>query len=190
MALPLPGPVAVRAADDLQKNAYDPSTRRGVIEQPRGSNRGASINVYNIAAGVPEGSYWCASAVYYRLIMAAHWLDLSMPADMLVANGFGAAAASSYAEWAKKHGRWIPVEEARAGRIAPGKGDLVCFDIPGEGGIHHIGFVLSAGASGVRTAEGNTHLDGEVTRDGYCVAVRRRSWEEVGPGGGFVRLGV
>jgi len=188
MSLNPPGPVAVRAADDLKKNAYDPTTRQGVIESPRGSNRGPAIDIYNMAAGVPEGSCWCASAVYYRLLMAAHALDVDLPADLLLANGFAAAAAGAYADWAKRHGRWIAIDAARSGSIVPMKGDLACFDIPAEHGIHHIGFVLSAGKGGAVTGEGNTHPDGELTRDGYCVAVRRRSWEEFGPAGGFVRL--
>lgn len=50
--------IARRAAQDI-----------GVCEDPPGSNRGKQIDEYNLFAGSPLGSFWCATAsgLWYRV---------------------------------------------------------------------------------------------------------------------------
>lgn len=173
MSLSPPGPVAVRAADDALANI-------GVLEDgPPYENSGRYVNIYLASVGLDPGEPWCAAFVHFREVTAAHVLGVSM-------SGFPrSGAAADYAEWAREHGRWF---SADSGEL-PMKGDLCCFDIPSEGGIHHIGIVLGGDGGGFDSLEANTHPQGEVTRDGFGVFQRRRGYAELGATGGFVRLG-
>ena len=175
--LPAPGPVALRAVSDAEKNV-------GVTEDgPPYLNSGTSVNLYLNAVGLGPGYAWCAAFVEYREMAAAHALGVSLPPDF--PRGTFAAAAGDWAQWAKEHRHWFSDINEN-----PKRGDLVCFDIASEGGIHHIGIVACDGDdTGFCSIEGNTRADdSDPVRDGYCVARRTRTYGNIGPGGGFIRL--
>lgn len=173
-----PSDVARRAADDALLNVG--------VREVGFTNTGKYINVYLASVGLPPGLPWCAGFIFYRLLSAAERVNEDMPK---------AVPKSGYTpDWknaAIRAGKWIPVAEAKAGRFKPLKGDLACFYFPVMGRIAHIGIVVKNGdKSGFVSVEGNTSDDdpGTVSRDGGGVWKRRRTYQSLGVGGGFIRL--
>ena len=89
-----------------------------------------------------------------------------------------------------KHGLWIRVSDARAGRVKVQVGDLALFYFASKKRVAHIGIVVEVHSWGVVTVEGNTGPDTGtvVNRDGDGVYKKSRTWAELGSLGGFVRL--
>ena len=130
--------IAVRALTDV-----------GVCEVPPGSNRSGVIDAYNAMVQVPEGSYWCASAV------SAWWRDAG--AD--VPGKLGSASCDVWMEWGKKSGRWS---------ATPVIGAAVLYGVPTD--ASHIGVVVRLDPS-LFSVEGNTTLDG-YSRNGELVTLK------------------
>lgn len=117
----------------------------GVVEMPPGSNRSGVIDEYNLRAGVPPGSYWCASAV------GAWWKDC------------GAEVPPGYAScdaWLRWRGGLSPV---------PTPGAAVLYGRPGD--ATHIGVVVRV-TPVLLSVEGNTTLGGEFNRNGIAVDLK------------------
>jgi len=168
-------PVAVRAS-------YDALGVVGVAETTPHENTGKAVDTYLSSVGLEPGEPWCAAFVYFRLLQASKELKTPLPNGISSMTGKGAAV--SWYDYAKRLGSF---DAATAG-TEPARGDLALFEI--EGGIHHIGFVVSYNADTdlIRTVEGNTHPQGELSRDGWGVFARSRSRSEFGAIGGFARL--
>lgn len=182
--LPLPGPIALRAATDAEANVG--------VQESGGENRGKAVETYLRAVGLPAGNPWCAAFVRYRLEAAAAALKSALPSS-LPDSGW----CPSYYEWARVHGYWIPVgpivtaiSDGRQAPQMPRRGDLCCFWFAAKGRHAHIGIVTVVEARGVRTVEGNTGPDfgTEVEREGDGVFAKLRRWSALGVRGGFVRL--
>ena len=176
-AYPPLNPIATRAATDALANV-------GVSEDgPPYDNRGRDVETYLDSVGLGAGNPWCAAFVFYRLRVAAR--ELGVPLPISVSTMLGKGAAASWAEWGRARRRWYGAGSG----YHPRRGDLACFYIESENGIHHIGIVLDSDGDGVTTVEGNSHPDGVASRDGYCVAKRARAYSAFGARGGFVTLG-
>lgn len=177
-----PGPIAYRAAQDAIAN-------EGVSEDgPPYENRGDNVERYLASVGLAPGNPWCAAFVNYRLHRAI--IELGHGTGWELPQSSAAGAVITWANWAKATGRWFTSEQSE-----PSVGDLVCYDIESDGdhGLHHMGIVTLAPeiadeVHDFETVEGNTHPEGTPKRDGYCVAKRARSYDELGPEGGFIRL--
>lgn len=164
----LPGPIAVKAANDAVSNI-------GVREE--GRNDGKYIRVYQKSVGLNPGDPWCAAFVYYRLQKAASVLGLPLP-EHVPCSGW----TPDWAKWGKNRGMWMDAKW-RPGGVQ--KGDLALFYMPHMGRIAHIGIVIGRWKDGVVTVEGNTNDAGG--RDGDGVYRKERTWKEFGEYGGFVR---
>jgi hypothetical protein len=129
----------------------------GVREEPPGSNDGPRIAEYRAAtAGSAPGVPWCA----YFVSWAAGQAGAPIGEE-----GQGYGAVEEIEAWARRTGRFLPVE------ALPQPGDLILF------GGRHVGIVESVNGDGsLATVEGN-HQDA-VSR------VQRGRFE----GTGFVRL--
>ena len=128
--------IARRAAQDI-----------GVCEDPPGSNRGVRIDEYNNLAGVPVGSFWCASAC------GAWYRESNVPAP----TGF-----ASCDNWL----RWLDSNDLRSQK--PVIGGIVLYGVGSD--AQHIGVVVRLHPY-VMTIEGNTTLDG-FSRNGEFVALK------------------
>lgn len=129
----------------------------GICEDPPGSNRSGRINEYNSAAGVPAGSYWCASAVtaWWREAMESLNLPVQLPP--------GSASCDHWMEWAKTTRRW---------QSAPQIGAAVLY---GHGNdAKHIGVIIRT-VPLVLSIEGNTTVEGAnfgSSRNGVAVSLK------------------
>lgn len=149
-ALWTPAPwLPVTASDLAQAIIRTAIAAVGCSEDPDGSNRGPQVDQWNTAAGVPVGSYWCASFVgaVYRACGAR------VPA--------GHASCDNWMAWAKRFGFW---------RDAPVLGGAVLYGVPGD--AKHIGIVIKL-APRVLSVEGNTTIEGSAfERNGTTVALK------------------
>lgn len=121
----------------------------GILEMPPGSNRSGVIDEYNRLAGVPVGSYWCASAV------GAWWRDAGAP---FLPPGY--ASCDRWMAWARSTGRWTGT---------PVPGAAVVYGQPGD--ASHIGVVIRTDPI-LLSIEGNTTLGGEYSRNGVAVDLK------------------
>lgn len=119
----------------------------GICEDPPGSNRGIRIDEYNTLAGVPKGSYWCASA-------AGAWYKES---GAKTPNGY--ASCDSWLYYCKKNSLFIS---------EPVIGGIVLYGIIGD--AQHIGVVVRLYPY-LMTIEANTTLDG-YSRNGEVVTIK------------------
>jgi hypothetical protein len=120
----------------------------GVCEEPLNSNRGPEIDVWNLRAGVPVGSFWCASAA------GAWWRD----AGLDVPKGY--ASCDNWMTWAKVTGRWS---------ATPGLGAMVLYGVPGD--AKHIGLVIRVTPICL-SIEGNTTIESGFSSNGIAVALK------------------
>src|SRR5215813_7754666 len=95
MNLPLPGPIALRAAEDAEANVG--------VKEAGGDNHGKFVEVYLRSVGLGPGAPWCAAFVHYRLQEAARELGLELPDDF-PASGY----CPDYKNWARRNGVWLP----------------------------------------------------------------------------------
>lgn len=136
----------------------------GVMEQPEGSNRGPEIDVYNVAADAPLGSFWCMSFVHFCFDQAARNIGLANPFPHTA----GCLQAWQLASRARKT---ISKAEALAdlSKIKPG----VVFILDHGGGLGHTGFVKSCIGGTLRTVEGNSNPNGSSNGIGVFELSRR-----------------
>lgn len=135
----------------------------GVREAVGKPNRGALIDTWNLASGVPVGSPWCMSFV--RAMYAKAGVTLG-----------GGASVGNFEAWAKQHGELVS---------RPFKGDVVCYDWNGDGWPDHVGLVERVLAlrwrgrvfvGWVQTVEGNTSSGSRGSQDNGDGVYRRRRW--------------
>lgn len=120
-----------------------------VCEEPLGSNRGACIDLWNKAAGVPAGSFWCASWA------ASVWRRAGAQLPPFP------AACDDWMRWAKRYGHWD---------THPSYGAAVLYGVPGD--ARHIGIVVRL-TPFVGSIEGNATVEGsQFERNGTAVAVK------------------
>lgn len=120
----------------------------GVCEDPLNSNRGAEIDAWNIQAGVPVGSFWCATAA------GAWW----RAAGLEVPKGY--ASCDRWMDWGKATSRWS---------AAPAYGAMVLYGVPGD--AKHIGLVVRV-APLTLSVEGNTTIESGFSANGIAVALK------------------
>jgi hypothetical protein len=143
--LPLTTPQLERSIIDAARHHL------GVCEDPQGSNRGPEIDAWNLAAGVPLASFWCASfvAAMYRACGAE---TPSKGRD---------ASCDEWMAMGKRLGSW---------RAAPSLGAAVLYGVPGD--AKHIGIVVRLTPL-VLSVEGNTTVEGsKIERNGTAVALK------------------
>jgi hypothetical protein len=131
-------------------------TQLGVVEVPKGSNRGPEVDEYIKSVGLnPTGKYsWCMAFVYWCHEKAA--LSLGAPNPMLKTGG----VMMQYNKRKDTNGNKTPMP-----------GDVFIMDY-GKG-LGHTGIVESVNTDGtVSTIEGNTNDEG--SREGYEVCRRKR----------------
>ena len=114
----------------------------GVKEDPIGSNRGKEVDEYNITAGAPLGSPWCASV--------QHWTGKKV----------GLQLPNAYSpSWFPKR-KIIPPEEVRSGDFA----GVYSHKLKR---IAHLALVEKVEENRVITLEGNTNAEGSREGHGY-----------------------
>jgi hypothetical protein len=175
VSLPLPGPIAKRAAADALANV-------GVTEQG-GNNRGKYVETYLAAVDLDPGDPWCAAFCRFRFEQAAKVLGLTLPASF-PDSGY----CPDFSAWGKGRKFWLPVSSS-VSRDELAVGDLCLFWFASKGRHAHIGIVVEVHPWGCYTVEGNTgpEVGDGVNRDGDGVYKKRRDWSEFGTSGGFVR---
>jgi hypothetical protein len=175
MSLPLPGPIARRAAADALANV-------GVTEQG-GNNKGKYVEIYLDSVGLDPGNPWCAAMIRYRFEAAAAALGLTLP-RAFPDSGW----CPDYSNWARERGLWLPISSDES-RDELAAGDLCLFWFASKKRHAHIGIVTDPEPWGAWTVEGNTSAETGtgVNRDGDGVYKKRRDWSEFGAMGGFVR---
>lgn len=122
----------------------------GICEDPVASNRGAEVNQWNRDAGVPVGSYWCAS------FAGAMWkrAGLQVPA--------GYASCDVLLAWGKRTGRFSQHVPSLGALVFYGKGD----------DAHHVGIIVRT-APLTLSVEGNTSVESGYDRNGIAVQLKR-----------------
>lgn len=136
----------------------------GQKEEPKGSNSGPMVDKYLAAAGVPKGSAWCMSFVYWCTSEAAKALNLQNPLFRTggVMNQWYHVPAT------------MKVHEPQAGDI---------FIMEFAHGLGHTGFVEKVEGTMIATIEGNSNEDG--SREGFEVCRHTRPITAIK---GFIRL--
>jgi hypothetical protein len=153
---------------------------QGTCEQPRGSNRGATLAKFFAAdsykpAGKDEGYPWCAAAVSYWV---ARWLN-ECP---IAKDYFGhippprTARAFGLSEWAmtgsgKGCFQIITPSMLQTKQTKAMAGDISVLE------CSHCGIVIAGGFTNFACVEGNTDRAG--SRDGWEVAKRPRTPSEI-----------
>lgn len=132
------------------------------IKETGGANRGPLIDRWNRECHVPEGSFWCMSAV--QGVFAEGAADINIP-DQLKPDSAGCFDLMNRVpkEWLIDH---------KDGQ----RGDIAIFT------FSHCGIVLANNGNGTYDMwEGNTNNDG--SRDGYMVCVKNgdhaRKWNQI-----------
>ncbi|MCB2206162.1 peptidoglycan-binding protein [bacterium] len=139
----------------------------------RADNCGPWVRLYMSGKEGPS-QYWCAGFARFILRQATETLGIPMPVT-------GSVSCDRFAAQAKSAGLFLPESEARSRGVPPGSLFLVRKH---SSDWTHIGIVIEATGSHIRTIEGNTNDDGE--RNGYEVCERTRSYRKKD----FIRLTV
>ena len=120
----------------------------GILETA--PNRSPRIDSYNLAAGAPIGSYWCASAC------GAWWRESGYDVPI------GYASCDNWMNWAKRTSRWSD---------QPSLGSAVLYGKPGD--AKHIGLIIRLQPV-VLSVEGNTTIEGSAFEpNGTAVALKK-----------------
>jgi hypothetical protein len=164
-------PTARTAADALLAAMLEAAAREiGIMEEPRGSNRGPRVDEYLRAAGLDPaaGSFpWCAAFVFWCAEQAAQGLGRGNPV---------VRTAGVLAHWQKAGQagvRRIVSADATADPASVQPGMIFIMDF--GGGAGHTGLVEQVDGGRLVTIEGNTNDDG--SRDG--VGVFRRAGRKI-----------
>jgi peptidoglycan hydrolase-like protein with peptidoglycan-binding domain len=128
----------------------------GTREVPEGSNRGPKVDVYNSTAGVPSGSFWCMSFVYWSFVQAAQRLGVTNPMPKT-------AYCPFLHSWARQNGKLVTI---------PQRGDIFLVKGQRDGKPSHIHTGIVTGGN-IETIEGNTN--NERSRNGIGVFTLTRS---------------
>lgn len=126
----------------------------GILEMPPGSNRSGRIDAYNLRAGVPVGSYWCAAAV------GAWWQDAGLKVPPWY------ASCDNWLHWAHETGRWVPKGHN------PPLGGAVLYGTDTD--AKHIGLIIRVSPL-ILSLEGNTTVEGaafSASRNGVAVSLK------------------
>jgi len=115
-----------------------------------GSNRSLNIDKWNRAAGVPVGSYWCASFVSFCYKEA----------------GYHAPYSAYSPDFFKRN--LVPFSDIK-------RNDAVGFYFSSKGRIAHIGLIEGSKGNYIVTVEGNTSGDDKIDRNGGGVYRKYRS---------------
>lgn len=153
-------------------SALADSMRRYVGHRETGNNRSILINRWNKEAGVPAGSFWCASFIYAQSSCVAKARNLENPLKKT-------ASVAQQLRYAKTYGTRLMVIKVRYGTQLE-KGDLGCIKSGKKYGDRDIGGLWSGHIyavqeqreNSVKTIEGNTNSGG--SRNGDRVAERYR----------------
>lgn len=144
-----------KPTNSIRENALLIAAHLCDVEHVRevGVNRGFWVERFLAGVGLGPGYSWCAAFVAFALKQAG-WKDLPK----------GAAAVRNWASWAKANGRIT---------AKPERGDL--FFWLNADGTGHMGFVVEATPTTVRTIEGNTNTAGSREGDGCYRRTRSRA---------------
>ena len=128
----------------------------GVVEVPKLSNRGLSIDYWLNECGIPLGNPWCAAFVTAILRQA---LGRGNPVYLT-------GSVQRIVDWAKT------LQPIGVWQDKPERGDLFVIYFPSLKRFGHVGFVEAVTEAGFTTIEGNSNADG--SRDGYGVGSNKR----------------
>lgn len=176
LALPQPGPIALRAARD----AEDPKV---LDVREVGNNSGKWVEIYLKAVNLLRGNPWCQAFVVYRLVTAAHFLGKTVPASFPRSGSTVVVSG-----WFKKNGLWISRQSVVNGKAGIKPGDIAYFFFASKGRIAHTGLVVDVESNGFWSIEGNTGPGPGVEREGQGVYKKFRTWSNLGLLGGFGRF--
>jgi hypothetical protein len=133
----------------------------GLRESPPGSNQTPFGQWYGI-----DGVKWCCIFASYCFAVGASRVLCDGFRGSGVRRGRGCAYVPTLARWLRDEGLWVPRQQP------PAPGDLVVFNLRGDG-PDHVGLCKGTPGDGVLdTVEGNTSLDSDS--DGGQVMVRKR----------------
>lgn len=137
----------------------------GVREAPPNSNRGAEVDAYVRAVGVPLGSPWCAAFVYWCFAGAASQLGVDNP---VVESG------GCMDHWRRARAQGVrsftgPQAQDDPSLVQPGH----IFIMDHGGGLGHTGLVKRVQGGLLDTIEGNTNVLGSRQGDGVYEKERR-----------------
>lgn len=157
-------------------SALADSMSRFIGHRETGINRSNLIDKWNINAGVPPGSFWCASFIYAQSAHVAKARAMENPLKKT-------ASVAQQLRYAKCYGTRLLIIKVGYG-IQLQKGDLGCIKSGkryGErdiGGLWsgHIYAVREQKIESVKTIEGNTNAGG--SRNGDRVAERIRNTKD------------
>lgn len=145
-------------ADPMDCREHDPTCRATLaveralrdaflMEAPPGSNRGQTIDTYNLRAGAPLGSPYCASAA------TAWWEDVGLEVPER-----DRASTDVLYRWALKTGRF---------HHAPIIGAWILYGSGREPDpAYHVGLIIRL-TPFLMSLEANTSLDGKLNREGF-----------------------
>lgn len=174
-------PVRNDTTNDLLASAVHMAVREiGVMEDPRGSNRGPRVDQYVTATGLsPSGRFaWCACFVFFCYKEAAAALGRSNPV---------VRTAGVLDHWNRAGAKGVPrITNAQAssnpGLVRPGHIFIMNFG----SGLGHTGIVERVTGGKLVTIEGNTNTGG--SREGIGV-FRRELRKIVDINKGFIDYG-
>lgn len=131
----------------------------GVVEQPRGSNRGPEVDVYIRTTGLdPAGHFpWCVCFLYFVFEQAAKIKGADNPLPKT------AGVISLWNLGRRTEAQVVRKSEANAQTVKPG----MIFLLDLGGGKGHAGLVIEVRGDRIITIEGNTNPGGSA--DGFGV---------------------
>lgn len=132
------------------------TSQLGVMEQPKGSNKGPEVEMYLKSVGLGGGFAWCMAFVYWCVNEASKKMNRPNP---LV------KTAGVMDQFRKTQLRILPKTS-----IGIKPGDIFILEF--AHGLGHTGFVKSIDNGIVTTIEGNSNEDG--SREGYEVCSHHR----------------
>jgi len=138
--------IEVKSMRDCLEEIY--TSQIGVREV--GNNAGPDVEKYLKSAGVPKGSAWCASYVYWTYQKCDSNFVINSPA------------------WVPS---WFPKSKlifslGKINKRSPQKGDLIGIYFPEKGRLAHIGIFDSESEDFIISVEGNTNEAGSREGDG------------------------
>ena len=161
------GPGAVFSSADFDRNApmrqlvIDiAASQIGVVEQPRGSNRGPEVDVYIRTAGLDpttDSFPWCVCFLYWVFNQAAKIKGIENPLPKTA----GVIALWTLAR--RTDAQIVHKSEVSAQTVKPG----MIFALDLGGGKGHAGLVIEVTGDHIITIEGNTNPGG--SSDGFGV---------------------
>lgn len=139
-ASPTPLPAAKKA---IPADPVEVATQYLGETEDKGANRSTNVDKWNKFAGVPAGSFWCASFVSYCYFKAGYKAPIS------------AWSPSFFSD--KSH--LVNFEDIK-------RNDAVGFYFKSKGRVAHIGLIEKRQGEYVVTIEGNTSPDEKIDRNG------------------------